>query len=81
MLPVGACSIFQIELFRRHRAGTNSFGSIDRYLDEDDVHYEGFNYADDSGQVRLFRPNSDMSFNDFRKTMMDEWNSRRDPKL
>ena len=81
VLPVGVYSVLKLKSPREGSNGTNSLGSTDRYPDQDNVHYEGFNYADDQGEVKLFRPNSDMSFIDFRRTMVDEWNSREGSKL
>lgn len=48
-----------------------------RYEDQDNVHYEGFDYTGDSGKVEKFIPNSDMAFIDFRNKMKEEWESRR----
>ncbi|KAF2722171.1 hypothetical protein K431DRAFT_245419 [Polychaeton citri CBS 116435] len=47
-----------------------------RYEDQDDVHYDGFNYTGDDGEVHKFEPNSDKAFGEFRELMRKEWNSR-----
>ncbi|KUJ13485.1 uncharacterized protein LY89DRAFT_754246 [Mollisia scopiformis] len=51
-----------------------------RYPDDNDKHYEGFNYIEEGetdGKEKLFIPNSDMAFEEFWATMKAEWDSRK----
>jgi hypothetical protein len=44
-----------------------------RYAEQDNVHYDGFNWVDDNGNVSKFLPNSDKAFLEFRAIMKQEW--------
>lgn len=46
---------------------------INRYLKENNVHYDKFNWKNEQGGIEPFNPNSDMSFADFRAKMKEEW--------
>lgn len=49
-----------------------------RYDDQDDVHYDGFNYVEDveNPPVKKFIPNSDMAYSEFVKEIQKEWDAR-----
>lgn len=49
-----------------------------RFPDEDNAHYEKFDYVDGKGQTQAFNPNSDMAFKDFQDLMRKEWNAWKD---
>jgi hypothetical protein len=44
-----------------------------RYTEQDNVHYDGFNWVNDKGDVAKFLPNSDKAFPEFRDIIKREW--------
>ena len=56
--------------------GTKTCVTLQCYMydSSDRVHYEYFDYLDESGTVKKFEPDSDMDFVNFRNIIMREWN-------
>ena len=48
------------------------------YENEDNVHYDKFNYLDQDNNYHKFQPGSDMAFGEFRKKMIEEWKIYKD---
>lgn len=46
------------------------------YDESNDLHYDYFDYLDDTGAVKQYDPDSDIDFIDFKELMRNEWNSR-----
>jgi hypothetical protein len=46
------------------------------YENENTLHYDYFDYRDNSGKKQPYEPDSDMDFINFKKIMKDEWNNR-----
>ena len=46
------------------------------YENENTLHYDYFDYRDNSGKKQPYEPDSDMDFINFKKIMRDEWNNR-----
>jgi len=46
------------------------------YSQKDKVHYDYFDYIDNTGQTQQYEPDSDMDFLEFKELMKKEWNSR-----
>jgi len=44
------------------------------YENEDETHYDYFDYLDDDGNKQQYEPDSDMDFITFRETIKEEWN-------
>ena len=43
------------------------------YDDNDNTHYEYFDYIDAKGKIQLYEPDSDMDFMKFKQLMKEEW--------
>jgi hypothetical protein len=43
------------------------------YENEDETHYDYFDYLDDDGNKQQYEPDSDMDFITFKETMKEEW--------
>jgi len=43
------------------------------YNNEDEVHYDYFDYLDSNNNIKQYEPDSDMDFVDFKNLMMKEW--------
>jgi predicted metal-dependent enzyme (double-stranded beta helix superfamily) len=58
--------------------GTNTCVTIQCYMydQDDDSHYDYFDYLDDNGVRQQYEPDSDMDFIQFKKLMKKEWSSR-----
>jgi hypothetical protein len=50
------------------------------YDQDDDSHYDYFDYLDDNGVKQQYEPDSDMDFIQFKKLMKKEWSSRPLPQ-
>lgn len=46
------------------------------YDEQSNNHYDYFDYADVSGNIQQYEPDSDMDFVDFKQLMKEEWNNR-----
>ena len=41
------------------------------------IHYDYFDYIDDTGKIQQYEPDSDMDFVEFKQLMKKEWNNRK----
>jgi predicted metal-dependent enzyme (double-stranded beta helix superfamily) len=62
--------------------GTQTCVTIQCYLynQNDDSHYDYFDYIDDNGVKQQYEPDSDMNFVQFKELMKKEWSNRIIPK-
>ena len=49
------------------------------YEDDNEIHYDYFDYIDADGQKQQYEPDSDMDFISFKELMREEWSSRPKP--
>lgn len=65
----------------RNLSNENTCITIQCYMYENDnnTHYDYFDYLDDDGKIQQFEPNSDMDFIKFKETIQQQWDAR--PKV
>ena len=49
------------------------------YENDNNTHYDYFDYIDTDGKIQQFEPDSDMDFITFKETIQQQWNAR--PKI
>eukprot|EP01038_Epipyxis_sp_PR26KG_P009291 gene9291-12519_t len=47
-----------------------------RYKENDDIHYEYFDWVDDTGKIHSFNPNADSYYRDFKEIIRQEWSRK-----
>lgn len=47
------------------------------YGKKNTIHYDYFDYIDDTGKIQQYEPDSDMDFVEFKQLMKKEWNNRK----
>jgi hypothetical protein len=72
----------QTHQLKNHEYNVETCMTLQCYLydEESRSHYEYFDYADDSGKIQQYEPDSDMDFIDFKKLMKEEWDNRPNNK-
>jgi hypothetical protein len=62
----------------RNLSNENTCVTIQCYMYENDnnTHYNYFDYVDDDGKIQQFEPDSDMDFITFKETIQQQWNAR-----